>query len=726
MKKQNKLKKSLCRVSAFLLVLVVLVSAFGMTASADQISTVPYDTYTYWTAPGVKNAVSSTPMYELDRIITGADLGISAMKEPKDVFTDAKGLIYIMDSGNGRVIVLNPDFTLKTIIEKLSYKGEELSFVGAGSVFVTKNQKIYIADTEGGRVIITNLNSEVSDILTLPEDDIIPENFTYRPSKIAIDSNGYTYILSEGSYYGALLYKPNGEFSGFFGSNTVETSILGVFERIYELFFVSETKMAARVSALPFSFTDITVDNQDFIYTATGATSLTVSNTGQLRKLSPSGINILKDKTHTKVTGADGTNFSDGIGIKYPNFEGYYAWRVTDLCTMDVDNDGYMYGYCRNFGHVFIYDQGCNLLSVFGGGTMDGDQEGRFARGNAIQYNDVTGDILIVDYTNLNLTVYKETEYGKHVKAAQVLTNAGSYSEAKPHWEEALKYDRNSQLAYRGLARAALVEENYELCLEYAKLGYDQDTYASAYKFVRNEWLTNNFVWLFLIVAVFVGGIIFLLVYTNKHKVKLIKNVKVATMFGSIMHPFDGASQIRYYNNGSTLLATGCMVLFFLSSVISDMNYGFMYNIFDKSSYNIFFPILKNFGIVLLWVIANWGMSTLFEGKGRIKDVYIVTCYALIPLIANNLILTALSNFITPEEALVMNAVNFVCTALALIMLSIGTMTVHEFGFFKFLVMTLIVIIAMLVVVFVILMIFVLIQQLSSFVSTLYKEVSYR
>lgn len=35
---------------------------------------------------------------------------------------------------------------------------------------------------------------------------------------------------------------------------------------------------------------------------------------------------------------------------------------------------------------------------------------------------------------------------------------------------------------------------------------------------------------------------------------------------------------------------------------------------------------------VALWVLANWCLTTLFDGEGTLKDVYIATCYALTPL----------------------------------------------------------------------------------------------
>ncbi len=714
------------RIVAFLLMLVIMMSAFAVTASAEPIQKTPYDSYVYWTAPGTNWSVSSTPMYEYKATIDSASLGITSLKDPSDIFTDSKGLIYVMDGGNGRLVVINPDYTLNSIITDLKYGDETLDFTDAQGVFVTPDQKIYIADTENARVIITNLEQQVLDVLLLPEADVIPESFNYRPAKIAVDSNGFTYILSDGSYYGAILYKPDGSFSGFFGSNSVKGSILGVFKKIYEMIFVTDEQKMNAEKALPYSFTDIAVDEDNFIYTATGAVSVFVSNIGQLKKLSPGGTNVLKNKTATDVVSAEQTNFSDGSGVRYSKNTGQYSWRVTDLGSMDVDKYGYMYGLCKAYGHIFIYDQECNRIGIFGGGAGNGTQEGVFTRAVAIHVNDLNQDVLVVDTIALTITVFSETEYGALVKQAQHMTTEGDYVDAKPYWEKALSYDRNQQLAYRGLARAALIEEEYETTLHYAKLGYDQDTYASAFVYVRNDYLARNFLWIFGIAALLVGGLIAFLVYSNKHELKLIKNEKVGTMISCVFHPFEGAKQVRYYNNGSTTLATILLVVWFLTTVISEMYKGFMYNLFDKSSYNAAFSVIRTVGLVLLWSIVNWAMSTLFQGKGKIKHVYIMTCYALLPLIVNNVLTTLLSNVLSPEEALAITAISVVCTALAAIILCVGVMTVHEYGFFKFLGMTVVVIFSMLVAIFVILMIYVLIQQLVGFVATIYKEVTYR
>ena len=727
MNKKSLLKGKMYRKAILpVLLIAIIMSIFVIPVSAAKISKDPYDTYTYWTSPGNKMDVSSAAMYEYETTIAGSNLGLSAFSTPSDVFIDNKGLIYLTDNGNSRIVVMNPDYTLNKVISSFNYKGETLTLNKVGSVFVTQKGELFVADTENARVIIGGLDGVATNVLYLPEDDVIPSNFSYKPEKIVVDDEGYIYVLSNGSYYGAVMYDDEYKFSGFYGANSVQGSVLDIFSRIYELYFVSDSQKANQERELPYCFTDLAIDEENFVYTATAPAQSNASNTGQLKKLSPSGINVLKNKTTTIVSSAESFNFADGMGMQYPNLQGSYDWRTSYIVSMDVDANGYMYGLCSAYGHVFIYDQECNQLSVFGGGLSEGGQKGTFSKPVNIQVDDKTEKVYIVDQLLNTLTVYKPTPYGALVKEAQTLTTAGNYVEAEKLWKEVLTYDRNSQLAYRGLARSALVQEKYEETLEYAKFGFDQDTYASAFTFVRNDYLADNFVWLFLIVIAAIGGVIYLYVYLKKKDKKLIKNPALSTMLNSVVHPFEGAQQVRYYNKGSAKLATIVLVIYFIVTVCSEIYYGFMYTMLDKSSYSAGFSLIRTFGIVLLWTVVNWGLTTLFQGKGNMKQVYIVTCYALIPLIIGSALTTVLSNILVPEEAIVITAINVVCIALTAIMLCVGIMTVHEIGFFKFIVMSIVILLGMLVCVFVIMMVFVLIQQLITFVGTIYKEVNYR
>ena len=47
----------------------------------------------------------------------------------------------------------------------------------------------------------------------------------------------------------------------------------------------------------------------------------------------------------------------------------------------------------------------------------------------------------------------------------------------------------------------------------------------------------------------------------------------------------------------------------------------------------IFSVILGVAAPFALWTISNWCLTTLFDGEGSYKDIFIATCYSLMPLV---------------------------------------------------------------------------------------------
>ncbi len=727
MKFRNKKSNLLRRCLLVAVVALIITACVGMTVSAANIQSVPYDSYTIWNGYAMKVTTSQRPVYEYSTMLSGSSLGIGDFKQVNDVCTDKNGNVYIMDTGNGRVVVLNPDYTLKAELKGFTFGGEAIDVTGSLGIFVRDDGRIYIANTqvsgsEHGRVVVCDQNGTVLELLTLPEADVIPSEFKYMPKRIAIDSKGYIYVVSEGSYYGTILYDPQGNFVSFYGSNTVTQSLSDIFKKAFDLIFSNDEKKSQELKTLPYMFTDIAVDEEDFIYTATGAVNIWKADAGQIKKLSPGGVNVLKDKTAISVSLSDSVQFSDANkSVRSITGEN----RITNINALTLDSTGFIYAADATYGRVYIYDQNCNPITVFGGGTGEAGQKGMSSVISSIALGK-DNDVILTDRTTGNVQIYKSTDYGKLLLSAQSLTVVGAYAEAQPIWEEVLTQDRNCQLAYRGLAKAYLVEEKYDLAAKYAKIGIDQDTYSSAFTYVRADYITDNFLWIFGIAVIAVAGLATLLFITGKREVKLVKNPQVSLMFNSIIHPFQSFNKIRYEGQGSVGLATIVLVAFYIANFVSQVYGGFMYQIFDKTTFNSIIVLLGTVGLVLLWVVCNWGMSTLFEGKGSIKHIYICTCYSLIPITVYQFIYTALSNFIVPEEELIITVIYYVCFALTAIMFCVSIMTVHEFGFGKFVGITVISVIAMLVVVFIIFMIGILVQQFGSFFVTIYKEVKYR
>lgn len=694
---------------ALVLIFVVLLSTLSVCASSPN--EVPYESYTYWEnfSGSTKKAVYSKPMYQPDFVIDAEYMSLEPFTKLTDVCADEEGNIYILDGGASKIFILDRDYKYLKTIESVQKQNENLDFTGAMGIFVADGF-IYISDTENARVIKTNFDGEYIAQFLVPESNLIPEGFEYRPMKTAIDSRGYLYILCDGSYYGAILYSPQNEFLGFYGSNNTKGGILQAIEIIFDKIFMTNAKLSQSESKLPFQITDLYMDSQNFVYTTTGRTESQQTQSGQIRRFSPGGI-------MTKNT--DSINFAD---VSISTIKG--QTQSQDLLGIALDDEDYIFALDSAYGRVFLYDKDYKLLSVFGSGLGRGEQLGSFALPSAIETNG--HDVLVCDSVNNNVTVFKITDYGMLVKNARKMTMNGDYEESKALWQEVLALDKNSQLAYNGLAKAFYVEGDYKQAMEYAKLGIDKETYGQAFKWVRRDYIKDNFVWLFLIAVAVLGSICGILIYLTKRKVTLITNPRVNVMFSSIAHPFDSFTKVKYNNLGSVPLSIILLTVFYITTILKTTSSGYLYSNYNAADFNSLYVIIRTFGLVILWTVCNWGVCALRGGIGKLKEIFIVTCYSLIPIIFGNVVYVILTNVMLPAEAGFLSVLMNALTIYAAFMLIIGIMKVQDYEFGKFIITTIMSIVGMAIVLCLIVLIIILVQQLGAFVLTIIMEVAYR
>lgn len=158
---------------------------------------------------------------------------------------------------------------------------------------------------------------------------------------------------------------------------------------------------------------------------------------GEIRKLSPGGDNVLRYVRYIDSESADYFNFGDGAGYKLMTGEG----RSTVFSDISVDSTGLIFALDQTYGKVFIYDQNCNSLSIFGTGLGQGTQEGSFVLPVAmVNHGD---DVLVLDKNKNSLTVFKPTPIMAQIREATVLDQKGEYQQALPLWEDILSQDRN-------------------------------------------------------------------------------------------------------------------------------------------------------------------------------------------------------------------------------------------------------------------------------------------
>lgn len=708
------MKKSLSRLFAVILALIMVAGAVTAVSAATT-----NDPYSYWENVGSKRkAVYGKAMYDVGETIDVTTLGVARLTGITSMCRDNNNNLYILDS-NSRIVVLDNDYNLVREIGNIFAEGDteqgSISYSGAKGIYYNDG-KIYVCNTTGGNILIINPEGKLLDTIEKPTSDkanLIPDDFLFEPTRIARDNNGFMYVLCSTSRYGALLYSPEREFLGFYGANTVKTSVASVLTNISNRLFPNPEKHANKIKEFADPFVDITVDEEGFVYTCNPwLQNYTANSKGQIRRLSPGFAKNLLDDT---------ANYRDQET----------AWEIynpaptlskQDLCDIEVDDNGFIYALETTYDKVFMFDPDSNMLTVFGGGIGKAQQKGTFTEACALVLKDNGAQVLIADASTGLITEFKLNEFGKKVKELDFLTKEGHYDMVKDGWLEVLSQDANCQVAYSGLANAYLEEKDYDMALHYAKLGYDKKTYGVAFEYVRTSFISDNFAWIFTVLVVVVIGAIAFMFITNKKKVVLIKNPSLNLMLTTMIHPSNNFTDIKEKGLGSVPLSLLLILLYYIVTVLKTIAGGFLFSDYDPASFNSIIVFVRSVGVVVLWIAANWLVCTLLGGKGKLKEIIIVTCYSLLPLILEGVIHIILSNVLLPVEASFLSILSTIGLIYFGFMLVIGMLKIHDYSMGKFIWTALLSVAAMAIIIFLIIMLIILLQQFGGFVVTIVTE----
>jgi len=194
----------------------------------------------------------------------------------------------------------------------------------------------------------------------------------------------------------------------------------------------------------------------------------------------------------------------------------------------------------------------------------------------------------------------------------------------------------------------------------------------------------------------------------------------------AIFHPFKGFWDLKHEKRGSISAALTFLVLLIVTYILRRQYTGFIFNENDPKELNVFIEIISVLLPFFLWTTANWAITTLMEGEGSYRDIVIATAYALVPLILINLPLIPVSRIINMEEG----AFYFFFTSVSVlwsgVLILAGLSVTHQYTMGKSVFTSLLSVVGMGLMIFIGLLVFSLLQQMISFVYTIYREIAFR
>lgn len=193
-----------------------------------------------------------------------------------------------------------------------------------------------------------------------------------------------------------------------------------------------------------------------------------------------------------------------------------------------------------------------------------------------------------------------------------------------------------------------------------------------------------------------------------------------------ITHPLDGFWDLTHEKRGSIAAANFIVLMTVLTNIWEIRFTSFLF-------YQVYWPNVKIYMLaagvlfpILLWCVGNWGLTTLFDGKGTLKNIYMGTAYALTPYVLIHIPLIFFSNIVTADEgAFYVFFYKFVTFWVGALLLA-AMMQIHEYTLGKTILFAIATVFAMLVIIFILLLFFSLISDGFVYFVSLYKELIFR
>ncbi len=629
--------------------------------------------------------------------------------------------IYVLDKTNGTILVYNQKGERENELCKEAKLSEPQGF------FISNKGFIYVADTENARVVKFDLSGKEITVIGAPDPEKTLSIVPFKPSKIVVDDGERLYILGVDETNGIYQLDINGNFLGFFGSVPVVPDFMELMWRK----FSTKEQLSKMLLFIPTEYSNMDIDRKGFIYTTVSTntdseTNSYISSGGSdsslapIRRLNPKNTDVLLRTASMPPAG-------DYITETSKNDVGN-ASRFIDI---SVNNNDMYCALDNTHSRVFVYDKFGNLLYLFG--NNDNSISGMKKTAAICWWND---NIAVADNGSKKVKVYSPTSYATLVNSALLSEAEGNYDNAKSSYYEILKLNSGSTLAYIGIGRQEMRSKNYIEAMDWFKKAGSVDDYSKAYKLYRQETGLEFFAWIFVCLLVL---LVFVVVYKKiiKKLIKgdIIRNKKIKDFlvcykygFYIMRHPFDGFWDMKFEARGTMASATGILITVLVLNIISLFKTGYivsgnnslsMTNILVHGVFSVLLP-------VSLWCIANWSMTSLMNGSGTLKNIYMFTCYSLTPFIIGMPILMILSNILTVDELGLYTILQMLIYIWVGYLIFCGTLSVHQYTALKTVGTIIFTIVAMAVIVFLFLLCITIIQQITGFIALLTEEISLR
>ena len=193
-----------------------------------------------------------------------------------------------------------------------------------------------------------------------------------------------------------------------------------------------------------------------------------------------------------------------------------------------------------------------------------------------------------------------------------------------------------------------------------------------------------------------------------------------------IFHPADGFWCLTREKQASVASANALLLIFIIVEILKYTATSFQFVFVNPEYYSAVYTILSILIPVCLWSVANWGFTTLMNGKGKLSDIYIATIYAFTPYVLLNAVGIVMSRIITYEEGQLYRTMLVISVIWSGMLVLVAMMQIHDYTLLRAFASSLLAIAGIAFMLFIFMLFFSLISDAIMYFISLYREIVFR
>jgi len=194
----------------------------------------------------------------------------------------------------------------------------------------------------------------------------------------------------------------------------------------------------------------------------------------------------------------------------------------------------------------------------------------------------------------------------------------------------------------------------------------------------------------------------------------------------TMRRPLDGFWDLVHEKRGSMAAAHTIIIVAIIVEILRVVLTSFQFMPVNMEFFSAWMLVFSMIAPILLFSVANWCLTTLFDGKGRIQDIYMGYAYAMAPQVIINAALIPLSHIITYDEGAIYWMLSSIGWFWFLFLVLCAMKEIHDYSFGKAILTSILSLVAIAIMVFIFLMFFAVVSDGIAYFYAIGQEIFFR